>query len=182
MPDRCGNDESLMQAVSHGDLGAYEQLVRRHQAWVWRVAYRFLHDKEEAEDITQEAFLRLLDASGRYQATAKFRTYLYQIVCRLCLDRTRKKHPVYMAEIPDSLDPNPSPSEKMEQEEVSAEITAALSSLPPDYRMAIILRYFEGLNAAEMAKAMGKSPKAIERLLARAREKLEPLLRKFYEE
>ena len=181
MPDTFGNDESLMQAVSRGDLGAFEQLVRRHQAWVWKIAYRFLNDKEEAEDITQEAFLRLLDASGRYQATAKFTTYLYQIVCRQCLDRARKKQPVYMAEIPEILESNPGASETMKQAEVSAKIDAALRSLPPDYRMAIILKYFEGLSGADIARAMKKSPKGVERILARARKKLEPLLRGFYE-
>lgn len=170
MPNSNISDESLMQAVCHGDLGAFEQLVRRHQVWVWKIAYRFLNDKQEAEDTTQEAFLRLLDASRRYKATAKFRTYLYQIVFRLCLDRERKMKPQYLAELPDCPDAQPSADKKLEHQEVTAEIDAALRALPPDYRMVIILRYFEGLSGAEIADAIKKSPKAVERLLARARE------------
>ncbi len=171
-----------MQSVCNGDFGAFEQIVRRHQDWVWKIAYRFLNDGEEAKDITQEAFLRLLDASDRYKPAARFTTYLYQIICRLCLDYAKKKRPVYMAEIPDSIDPGPNASEKMERQEVSAGIETALRCLPPDYRMVIILRYFEGLSGAEIARALKKSPKAAERLLARAREKLQPLLLKYYEE
>lgn len=181
MPEFNVSDESLMRALGDGDIDAFEQIVRRHQDWVWRIAYRFLNDKEEAKDIAQEVFLRLLDASGRYQATAKFTTYLYQIVCRQCLDRARKKQPVYMAEIPETTDSNPGASEMMEQAEVSAKIDIALFSLSPDYRMAIILKYFEGLSGADIARAMKKSPKAVERILARAREKLEPLLRGLHE-
>ncbi len=181
MPDLNTSDESLMQALCNGDLGAFEQIVWRHQDWAWKIAYRFLNDKEEAKDITQEAFLRLLDASERYKPTAKFTTYLYQIICRLCLDQARKKRPVYMKEIPDFLDTNPGAAEQIEQQEVSDSINRALCSLPPDYRMVIILRYFEGLSGAEIATAINKSPKAVERLLARAREKLQPLLIKYHE-
>ncbi len=179
MPDLHASDESLMQAVCSGDTDAFEQMVRRHQDWVWKIAYHFLNDKEEARDITQETFLRLLDASGRYKATAKFTTYLYQIICRLCLDQAKKKRPLYMAEIPDSLDPNPGAAEQIEHQEVSDRINRALRSLPPDYRMVIILRYFDGLSGAEIARATKKSTKAVERLLARAREKLQPSLCEF---
>jgi len=179
--DIDASDESLLAAVNRGDLGAFEQIVRRHQAWVWRIAYRFLGDKEEAEDIAQEAFLRLLDASGRYKTTAKFTTYFYQVISRLCLDRARKKRPVYLEELPDCPDPRPGPLEEMERQEVSAGILAALGGLPPEYRIVIILRYFEGLSGQEIADVLKKTPKATERLLARARQSLEPLLRPYFE-
>lgn len=181
MPDFDASDESLLEAINSGDLGAFEQIVRRHQAWVWKIAYRFLGDKEEAADMAQEAFLRLLDASGRYKATAKFTTYFYQVISRLCLDRARKKRPVYLGEIPDCPDPRPGALEELERQEVSAGIDAALGALPPEYRMVIILRYFEGLSGNEIADALNKTPKATERLLARARQSLESLLRPYYE-
>ena len=181
MLDIDASDESLLEAVNRGDLGAFEQIVRRHQAWVWKIAYRFLGDKEEAADIAQEAFLRLLDASGRYKATARFTTYFYQVISRLCLDRARKKRPVYLEELPDCPDPRPGPLEEMERQEVSAGILAALGGLPPEYRIVIILRYFEGLSGQEIADVLKKTPKATERLLARARQSLEPLLRPYFE-
>ncbi len=182
MPDFNASDESLMEAVCNGDIGAFEQIVRRHQDWIWKIAYRFLNDKEEAKDITQETFLRLLDASDRYKPTAKFTTYLYQIICRLCLDHAKKKRPLYMAEIPDSLDPNPGVAEQIEQQEISDRINRALRSLSPEYRMVIILKYFEGLSGKGIADAIDKSPKAVERLLDRAQKQLALLLRPYFQE
>jgi RNA polymerase sigma-70 factor (ECF subfamily) len=70
--DPGGDDEDLMLRVRAGELDAFEQIVLRHQAEAWRVAYRFTGDAAEAEDIAQEAFLRILDAAPRYQATATF--------------------------------------------------------------------------------------------------------------
>jgi RNA polymerase sigma-70 factor (ECF subfamily) len=84
-------DEELMLATARGDLGAFGQLVERHQASAWNAAYRFLGNAVDAEDIAQEAFLRVLDAAPRYRATAKFRTFLFRIVTRLCIDVTRRK-------------------------------------------------------------------------------------------
>jgi len=175
------SDHQLMQAVGSGDHKAFGEIVRRHQTWAWRIAYRFLGQDEHATDVVQEAFLRLLDASSRYQATAKFTTYFYQIISRLCLDRAERKRPLYLAEIPDSPDPRPGAVEEIERQEVSAGIRAALSALPPEYRIVIILRYFEGLSGQEIANVLKKTPKGVERLLARARKSLEPLLRPYYE-
>ena len=87
---RIRTDEELMLAVRAGDLAAFEHLVVRHQSSAWNAAYRFLGDAAEAEDLAQEAFLKILDAAPRYQPTAKFRTYLYRVVTRLCLDRLQR--------------------------------------------------------------------------------------------
>jgi len=84
-------DEELMLATTRADLGAFGQIVERHQASAWRTAFRFLGNTADAEDIGQEAFLRILDAAPRYRATAKFRTFLYRIVTRLCIDFERRK-------------------------------------------------------------------------------------------
>jgi RNA polymerase sigma-70 factor (ECF subfamily) len=86
--------EQLMQAVAGGDLSAFNEIVLRHQKLAWGIAYRFLGDRHAAEDIAQEAFLRILDAAPRYKPTAAFPTYLSRIVTRLCLDRARKKRPM----------------------------------------------------------------------------------------
>jgi len=173
------SDEDLMSAVRRGDLNAFEEIVVRHQAEAWRVAYRFTGDLAEAEDLAQEAFLKILDAAPRYRPTATFRTYFYRILTRLCIDHRRKKRPVLGDPLPDTPDTTPSPSVQADQADRDAMIQAALNSLPADYRMALVLRYFEGLSGAEMAEAMGRSAKAVERLLARARESIELQLRHF---
>lgn len=170
-----------MLAVGRGDLDAFEQVVVRHQAKAWRVAYRFTGDAAEAEDLAQEAFLRILDTAGRYRPTATFRTYFYRVLMRLCIDHQRKRRPVLTDSPPNTPDTALSPSWQADIAEREALIQAALNSLPADYRMAVVLRYFEGLSGVEMAEAMGRSVKAIERLLARAKATLEPQLRHLVE-
>src|SRR6516164_3585667 len=101
MLTRMPTDEELMTAASAGDLRAFEQLVQRHQSSAWQAAYRFLGDATEAEDIAQEAFLKIFDAAPRYQPTAAFRTYLYRVVTRLCLDFAQKKRPLYTQFLPE---------------------------------------------------------------------------------
>jgi len=165
-----------MQATAKGDLKAFEEIIRRHQTWAWRIAYRFLGDEDEATDIVQEAFLRLLNASHRYRPKAKFRTYFYQIITRLCLDVTKKKKPLYVKDVPETPDPNPHISEQIIHDETAAAVRAALHGLPPNQRIAIIYRYYENMNYEEIASALETTPKAVERLLARGRHRLRTIL------
>ncbi len=162
-----------MQAAGRGDLEAFEEIVRRHQAWAWRVAYRFLGHEEDAADVVQDSFLRLLDAGNRYRPAASFKTYLYQVVSRLCLDRAKKKRPVYVKEVPEIADPSPHADETMVQDETAAAVRAALDALPPRQRMAVVLKYYEGLSYTDIAGAMRITVKAAERLLANARQSLQ---------
>jgi RNA polymerase sigma-70 factor (ECF subfamily) len=165
-----------MIATGKGDPDAFEEIVRRHQAWAWRIAYRFLGHEEEASDVVQEAYIRLLDASERYRPTAAFKTYLYQIITHLCLDRAKKKQPLYLETIPDSPDPCPGVADAMMRRETAVAVRAALDGLPPNQRMAIVLRYYEDLNYEEIASALETTTKAVERLLARGREGLRAIL------
>ena len=87
-------DARLMAATAKGDHAAFAQLVKRHQKRVWHLAYRSLGDVQEAEDVSQDAFLRVFRVAARYRPTARFTTYLHSIVIRLCIDRTRKRRPL----------------------------------------------------------------------------------------
>lgn len=175
-------DEELMPRVRDGDPEAFEQIVLRYQNEAWRVAYRFTGDAAEAEDLAQEAFIRVFEASSRYKPTASFRTYIYRILNRLCLDHIRKMRPVPTDELLPVTDPAPSPDEAIRRKERDALVQEAVSALPPNQRMAIVLHYFEGLGWSEIADAMGVSSKAVERLLARGRKSLEDRLSAFMEE
>ena len=101
-----------MLAVAEGDLGAFEQIVLRYQESAWSAAYRFLGDHAEAEDIAQEAFLKILGAAPRYRPTASFRTYLYRVVTRLCFDRARKTRPVVANDLAGTATDGPPPSDR----------------------------------------------------------------------
>lgn len=165
-----------MLAVAKGDLDAFNEVVRRHQRFAWGIAYRFLGDPEAAEDLVQETFIRVLKAASRYKPSANFRTYLYQIVSRLCIDRARKKRPIFTDRLPELVDASPGPVASLVSKERETEIRKALDDLPPRQRMAIILRYYEGLSYADIARTLGITVKAVERLLGRARATLQSTL------
>jgi RNA polymerase sigma-70 factor (ECF subfamily) len=176
------SSEQLMLAVAEGDLDAFDEIVLRHQKLAWGIAYRFLGDSHEAEDVAQEAFLRILDAGPRYKPSAAFTTYLSRIVTRLCLDHAQKKRPLPADSLPAVQDVNPSAAERMAVQDRDRAIRAALDRLPSAQRMAVVLRYFEGLDCRAVASAMETTVKSVERLLARARDTLEPLLANLFKE
>jgi RNA polymerase sigma-70 factor (ECF subfamily) len=165
-----------MQAVAGGDLYAFNEIVLRYQDLAWKAAYRFLGDAMEAEDVAQECFLNILKAAPRYRPTASFRTFIYRILANLCIDRARKKHPVYTDDLSDVSDLSPSPTDDLIEEERQAQIRMALNSLPPNQKAATILRHYEGLSYAEIAHILGVTPKAVERLIAHARAALQTCL------
>ena len=167
------SDEELMQAASGGNMDAFGELVRRHQRSAWNAAWRLLGDASEAEDAAQDAFLKILDAAPRYRPTASFRTYLYRVVTRLCLDRIAKKRPRYVARLPASPSADPSPPDILARRESADSVRRALDTLPPRQRAALILRHYEGLSYQEIAGAMDTSVKSVERLLARGRDALQ---------
>jgi RNA polymerase sigma-70 factor, ECF subfamily len=171
-------DEELMLATARGDLGAFGQIVERHQASAWNAAFRFLGNTVDAEDIAQEAFLRVLDAAPQYRATAKFRTFLYRIVTRLCIDVARR-NTIRGSDVESVVDHRAGPVESAVSDERAAVIRKALTALPPKQRMAVVLRYYENLGHREIADALETTVKGAERLLARARAALEALLRDF---
>ncbi|MGD8787002.1 MAG: sigma-70 family RNA polymerase sigma factor [Phycisphaerales bacterium] len=175
------NDEELMLAVGRGDLNAFEEIVLRHQHSAWNISYRFLGNKTDAEDVAQEAFLKLLDSAERYRPTASFRTYFYRIVTHLCLDRVAKKQPVYTDKQLETPDLAATPPEKLISIERNLAVRKALDKLPYNQRMVIVLKYYEGMGYRDIAATMEVTEKAIERLLARGRALLEEYLRNFLE-
>lgn len=161
-----------MARVAAGDLSAFEELVVRNQSDAWVLAYRYLSDPVEAEDVVQEAFLKLLKSASRYQPKASFRTYFSRIVARLCMDFRSKKRPVYSNVLPESADPRDNPEAHLQNKEAGGELRRALADLPPAQRMAFLLRQVEGFSYSEIADAMDISPKAVDSLLQRARQSL----------
>ena len=174
------SDEELMSEVAQGDLSAFEQLVRRHQASAWNAAFRLLGNADDAEDIAQEAFLRILRAAHRYQPTAAFRTYLYRIVTRLCRDHRRKASPSSCPNPDAETSQAPSPEACAAAREERRAVQEALASLPVKQREAVVLRYYESLSYDEIGEVTGNSRKGVERLLARGRAALGPLLGGFF--
>ena len=169
-------DTALMMQAAEGNLAAFEELVRRNQSGAWALAYRFLGDADEARDIVQEAFLKIYKAASRYQPTAKFKTYLYRVVARLCLDWRAKKRPEYTESLPSVRDPSRGPEALAADAEFRNAVQKCLAGLPPHQRIAITLRHYDGMTYEEIAEVLEVSPKAVDSLLQRARDSLRQCL------
>ncbi|MFO7957976.1 MAG: sigma-70 family RNA polymerase sigma factor [Candidatus Brocadiia bacterium] len=176
------SDEDLMAKVAEGDMDAFGELVRRHQDSAWRIAYHYVGDRAEAEDLAQEAFLKILGAASAYRPTARFSTYLYRVIANLCIDYHRKKRPDYPGKMRPQESHLDEPDEHLADEERSRAIQRAVDELPGRQRMATVLRYYEGMPLSQIAEAMDTTYKAVERLLARARKSLGPHLEDFSEQ
>jgi RNA polymerase sigma-70 factor, ECF subfamily len=170
------SDEDLMSDAAQGDMTAFEQLVRRHQSPAWNAAFRLLGNAHEAEDIAQEAFLRILGAAHRYEPTASFRTYLYRIVTRLCRDHRRKASPSSCFNPDEETSQAPSPEDCVVAGEERRAVQKALASLPVKQREVVVLRYYESLSYSEIGEVTGNTRKGVERLLSRGRAALAGLL------
>jgi RNA polymerase sigma-70 factor, ECF subfamily len=171
------SNEDLMLAVGKGDVDAFEQIVLRHQVSAWNIAYRFVGNRHDAEDLVQDAFLRLLNAAPRYRPTASFRTYFSRIISHLCLDHLQKKRPLTLETLPELEDSALLSDRVIVNWERAVAVKKGIASLPPNQRLAVIFRYYEDYSYKEIAVAMETTEKAVERLLARGRETLERTLK-----
>jgi RNA polymerase sigma-70 factor, ECF subfamily len=166
-------DEALVALSAGGDRRAFHEIVARHGPFALRVARRLLSDRLAAEDVVQDAMVRAWSQAGRFDpARAQFRTWLYRIVVNLCLDQRRRIQPESLPDDVEFVDPAPAPDEILAARQRDVALAAALRELPARERAAMTLVYDEELSAAETARILGASAKAVERLLARARARL----------
>lgn len=168
------SDARLLANFAAGDQSAARTLTEQLLPGAMRQAWRMLGDQIEAEDIAQEAMLRLWRQASDWRAgEARISTWLYRVVHNLCIDRIRKRRPqVPVEDAPEPVDPDPGVLERMAQSERSRAIAAAIRELPERQRQALILRHFEGLSNPEIGDALECSVEAVESLLARARRQL----------
>ncbi|MEO1492558.1 MAG: RNA polymerase sigma factor [Pseudomonadota bacterium] len=179
-PDSGGmdGDAVLLARFAGGDQSAARALTDQLLPGALRQAWRMLGDQAEAEDVAQEAMLRLWKQAADWRAgEAKVSTWLYRVVHNLCIDRIRKRRPqVPVEDAPEPVDPDPSVLERMAETETSRAIADAIKTLPERQRQALILRHFEGLSNPEIGDALECSVEAVESLLARARRQLARLM------
>jgi len=188
------SDIDLMLAVKGGDQEAFAELVTRHRNAVVNLAYRYLSNRADADDLAQEVFWKVYRARRRYEPSAKFTTWLFRIAANTCLNevRNRKNRPTYgaaalqgaggdddaAAHVADGA--RPSPDEALETAELRAQVRAAIDDLPERQRLAILLNKFHGLGYEELASAMDMTVPGIKSLLVRARgnvrSRIEPYL------
>lgn len=166
------SDEALMARIAKGDQGAFRLLARRHLPAMVGLARRILGNAAEAEDVAQEAMLRVWTHAPKWQPLAAFKTWLTRVVVNLCLDRKRKTPLLDLEAAGEVADPAPSASERAERAERERMLAAAIQRLPDRQRNAILLTYGEGLSNAEVAGMLGTSVSALETLLIRGKQNL----------
>lgn len=171
------DDSALMREVATGSVEAFSILVERHSPGLYRVAMRMLSDAAEAEDVTQDCFTRLWQNAPRWQPSgAGLVGWLHRVVMNLCFDRKRRFRVVTVDELPDPADDTPLADRRIEAEQASEAVGAALADLPERYRAALVLCYYEGFSNALAAQVLDLNIKAMESLLFRARRQMRGLL------
>lgn len=167
------SDESLMGLVAQGDQRAFRILMGRHMTLAIRVAQRVVGNAAEADDIGQDAFLRVWSRAASFDPhVARFTTWLYRVVVNLALDRVRKPSHAPIDEATEIRSDDPEPVKLMIEDEERGMIAAAMATLPERQRTAVVLFHVEGLSGRDAAQAMNVSEKAFESLLVRARSAL----------
>ena len=175
-------DEPLMTRIGEGDRTAYKMLVDRHLRSYLAFATRVIGDRMEAEDIMQEAFIRVWKNASKWDQDRKtrFTTWFYRIVMNLCIDvkRRRKRKPVSeLEEAYDISSDDPLPDARLSDKQMAVKISEALEELPERQKMVMTLCYLQGLGNKEAAEILNISTGAIESLLVRGRKKMAELLK-----
>jgi RNA polymerase sigma-70 factor (ECF subfamily) len=168
-----GADEELMLAYGRGDAAAFDVLYRRHRGALYRFVLRALKHGAAAEELFQEAWIRVIESRSRYSPSAKFTTWLYTIAHNLLVDHWRKKGLTIVAlDTEDVAVESANPARRAEGRESLARFLQALEALPPVQREAFLLHEEAGLSVAEIAAATGTNEEAAKSRLRYAMAKL----------
>ena len=189
--DTCGGDPAarrlsdaeLLGRFADGDAMAARQLTDRLGPRCYSVALRMLGNRAEAEDVTQEAMMRLWKMAPTWvPGQAQVSTWLYRVTLNLCTDQRRRKRPDALPEGADPADDAPSVTDRMQDASRRDALQAALDQLPDRQRQAVILRHIEELSNPEIAGIMKISVEAVESLTARGKRALASILAERREE
>jgi RNA polymerase sigma-70 factor (ECF subfamily) len=181
-------EKRLVLRAKRGDRDAFAELVDIYKDKIYQLAYRMTGNRQEAEDIAQETFLRVYANFHTYDDHFKFSTWIYRIATNLCIDRGRKKKPHFsldeQAEGTDGLDwysrlksQEQTPEEEVVSQELQTTVQRAISQLSPKYRSIMILRYIEDLTLQEISEVLKLPVTTIKTRIHRGREALRAKLR-----
>ena len=181
MEGRPLDERELIARAKNGDTRAFEQLVRMHEGLAVRVAYLVVRDPSEAEDVTQEAFVKAYRSLGRFREEAPFRPWLLRIVRNEALNRvrgTRRREQLALRAATDPAlgDAAPSPEAVVLSRDEQRRLLALIDALPARYRSVIVHRYLLGLSEHEASKLLGMPVGTIKSRSSRGLERLRRLL------
>jgi RNA polymerase sigma-70 factor (ECF subfamily) len=178
-------ERSLIRRAQRGDRAAFDSLVRRYDQEVLRMAMRIVQSAEEAQDLYQEAFLKVYRSIGRFRLEAKFSTWLYRVVMNVCLDHLRRQKARNEAQMPEGDDgqtdfvqslpeerPVLNPERAYQAREIGGRLQQAMGRLSPRERLVFEMKHCQGMKLREIGEVCGTSEEAAKNSLFRALQKL----------
>jgi RNA polymerase sigma-70 factor (ECF subfamily) len=184
---------TLVQAAKRGDDSAFEELVRRYDRNVFRIAQHITQNREDAEDVVQEAFLKAYGNLAQFQEQSKFYTWLVRIAVNEALMKLRRRKPERTVSLDEDIkteddslpreiaDWSPNPEQQYTQAELREILSKTIQGLPPGFRTVFVLRDVEGLSTEETAAALELSVPAVKSRLLRARLQLRERLGRYFQ-
>ena len=177
------HEKNCIERVLMGDASAFEHLVNAYEKTVYNLALRTLGNREDAEDVTQEAFLKAYRSLDSFRGDSKFSVWLYRIVSNLCLDllRSRQRKPTQSLTVEDDdgeigeleiSDDHFSPEKLLDRKLTRESVQRGLSALPDDARQILLLRELQGMSYEEIGQALDLEPGTVKSRIFRARKRL----------
>ena len=177
------HEKHCIERVLKGDVNAFEHLVHAYEKNVFNLALRSLGNRQDAEDVTQEAFLKAYRSLSSYRGDSKFSVWLYRIVSNLCLDqlRARQRRPVQSLTVENDegeseeleiSDEHFSPERLLDRKLTRESVQRGLASLPDDARQILLLRELQGLSYEEIGQTLDLEPGTVKSRIFRARKRL----------
>jgi RNA polymerase sigma-70 factor (ECF subfamily) len=185
-------DVALVERVRGGDVSAYDELVRKYERQIFRIAQRITQNREDAEDVTQDTFVKGYEKLDQFQGNSKFYTWLVRIAVNESLMRLRKRRTGRMVSIDEDVvtdegsvprdlaDWAPDPEQNYSQSELHTILEKTIKGLPPGFRVVFELRDVQGLSTEETAEALNLSVPAVKSRLLRARLQLRERLTHYF--
>ena len=193
VPDSNLSDHALIEAAKNGDEDAFALIVSRYRSPITNYLYRFLNDYEEAVDLAQETFVRVYFAMARYHTDYAFSTYIYRIATNLAISEIRKRKRrtilsltgLFQNESDDTTEFQPTdnkalPDKDLIDDERERVIARAIATLPPKYRVPVILRDVEGKTYEEIANILNLGLGTTKSRISRARGLLKEKLKNYF--
>ncbi|MGB4414215.1 MAG: RNA polymerase sigma factor [Paludibacter sp.] len=180
------SDLEIIDKIKAGDHSSFRLLVDKYQALVFRTAVGFVHVKEDAEDLTQEVFIKIFQSLNTFKGEAEFTTWLYRVSVNTCINHTNRANRFDLLEFTenifqnmfDKIDNEKNPEQKLIEKEREAKIRKAVDSLPDKQRTVFVLSKYDDLSQREIAGIMKITEGAVEQHLQRAKINLQKKLKK----
>lgn len=176
------SDEDLVERAQKGDMDAFDQLVRRYEAKIYSVSYRFMGNHADAGDLAQDTFIRMYQSLPNFRGDSSFSTWLYRVAANACRDELRKRQRRRSVSMDELMAASPtkvpaaaaqdSPEETAQRHETQRQVQGCLDELSPDHRLILVLREIQDLSYEEIAGILDCSLGTVKSRISRARNAL----------